>query len=92
MATKARERQAEPPATRDIAALKKAAGSCTGCDLYINATQTVFGEGPVRAALMMIGEQPGDKEDVEGVLSWGRRVACWTGRWRQRESRATRST
>src|SRR3954451_4931366 len=63
---KAPARQAEPPATHDLEALKLAAASCTGCDLYMNATQTVFGEGPVRPLLMMVGEQPGDKEDVEG--------------------------
>jgi len=63
---KAPLRQAEPPSTRDIEALKAAAASCTGCDLYINATQTVFGEGPVGAPLMLVGEQPGDHEDREG--------------------------
>jgi len=65
-AVRAPARQAEPPATRDLQALKAAAASCTGCDLYMNATQTVFGEGPVGARLLMVGEQPGDKEDVEG--------------------------
>jgi len=63
---KAPARQAEPPSTRDVEALKAAAASCTGCDLYLNATQTVFGEGPVRARLMLVGEQPGDHEDTEG--------------------------
>jgi DNA polymerase len=63
---KAPARQAEPPASRDLEAVKRAAASCTGCDLYINATQTVFGEGPARPLLMLVGEQPGDKEDVEG--------------------------
>ncbi|WP_395714909.1 UdgX family uracil-DNA binding protein [Reyranella sp.] len=42
------------------------ARSCTLCPLYRNATQTVFGEGPVGAALMMVGEQPGDQEDLAG--------------------------
>lgn len=42
------------------------ARSCTRCPLYRNATQTVFGEGPVSAALMMVGEQPGDQEDIAG--------------------------
>jgi len=65
-AVKAPARQAEPPASRDLETLKAAAASCTGCDLYLNATQTVFGEGPVRPLLMMVGEQPGDKEDVAG--------------------------
>jgi uracil-DNA glycosylase family protein len=66
MVVKAPQRQAEPPATRDIEALEAAAASCTGCDLYLNATQTVFGEGPVGALLMMVGEQPGDQEDRQG--------------------------
>jgi DNA polymerase len=42
------------------------AASCTLCPLYRNATQTVFGEGPARAALMLVGEQPGDQEDLAG--------------------------
>src|SRR5678816_3662074 len=39
---------------------------CIRDSLYKHATQTVFGEGPARAALMLVGEQPGDKEDLEG--------------------------
>src|SRR5437588_10905582 len=39
---------------------------CTNCDLYKNATQTVFGDGPAHADLMLVGEQPGDKEDLAG--------------------------
>ncbi len=46
--------------------LKKAAAGCTACDLYRDATQTVFGEGPVPARVMLVGEQPGDKEDKAG--------------------------
>lgn len=46
--------------------LRAAAGGCRGCDLYRNATQTVFGEGPDRARVVMIGEQPGDREDEQG--------------------------
>jgi uracil-DNA glycosylase family protein len=42
------------------------AAGCTRCDLYRCATQTVFGEGPVGADLMLVGEQPGDKEDRAG--------------------------
>jgi DNA polymerase len=42
------------------------AKGCTRCPLYKNATQTVFGEGPANAALMLIGEQPGDQEDLAG--------------------------
>jgi DNA polymerase len=46
--------------------LRTAAASCTDCDLYARATQTVFGEGPPDAALVLVGEQPGDKEDRSG--------------------------
>lgn len=46
--------------------LREAAATCTNCDLYRNATQTVFGEGAEDAALMLVGEQPGDREDIEG--------------------------
>src|SRR5690349_16639554 len=42
------------------------AARCTGCDLYARATQTVFGEGRARSPLMLVGEQPGDREDVAG--------------------------
>lgn len=47
-------------------ALRKAAAGCRGCDLWLNATQTVFGEGPVPARVMFVGEQPGDQEDRAG--------------------------
>jgi DNA polymerase len=42
------------------------AATCTACDLYARATQTVFGEGAGHAPLMLVGEQPGDREDVDG--------------------------
>ena len=42
------------------------AKDCTRCSLYKHATQTVFGEGPVDASLMLVGEQPGDQEDIQG--------------------------
>ena len=47
-------------------ALRDEAAACTRCHLYKHATQTVFGEGPVDAALMFVGEQPGDQEDLAG--------------------------
>ena len=47
-------------------ALFKDARKCTRCELYKHATQTVFGEGPLDAAIMFVGEQPGDQEDVAG--------------------------
>ena len=54
------------PKTRSLPSLQQAAKSCKGCDLYRNATQTVFGEGPSHASVMLIGEQPGDVEDQKG--------------------------
>jgi DNA polymerase len=47
-------------------ALREEAAGCTRCPLYKPATQTVFGEGPVDASLMFVGEQPGDQEDLAG--------------------------
>jgi uracil-DNA glycosylase family protein len=46
--------------------LRKEAAGCRACHLWENATQTVFGEGPADAELMMVGEVPGDREDIEG--------------------------
>jgi DNA polymerase len=54
------------PASRSLRALRRAAEDCRGCPLYKDATQTVFGEGPRKAELMLVGEQPGDREDIEG--------------------------
>ena len=59
-------RPAEPPDTTSLAAVREAAAHCTACHLYKRGTQTVFGEGPKRATMMMVGEQPGDYEDVAG--------------------------
>jgi uracil-DNA glycosylase len=50
----------------DLPRLKRRAARCTDCPLYANATQTVFGEGPAGARLMLVGEQPGDAEDRQG--------------------------
>lgn len=55
-----------PAAATLLKTVAKEAASCTLCPLYRNATQTVFGEGPPRAAIMLVGEQPGDQEDVAG--------------------------
>lgn len=48
-------------------ALREEASGCTRCHLYKHATQTVFGEGPIEAAMMFVGEQPGDQEDLAGT-------------------------
>lgn len=52
--------------TRSLTALRKAAAGCRRCDLWKRGTQTVFGEGPSEARLMLVGEQPGDQEDLAG--------------------------
>ena len=59
------------PETNSLKALREAAGECRGCPLYRGATQTVFGEGPRRAPLMMVGEMPGDREDRAGHVFVG---------------------
>jgi uracil-DNA glycosylase len=56
----------DPGLPDDLDGLRDAARTCTRCDLYRDATQTVFGAGPARARLMLVGEQPGDREDTEG--------------------------
>jgi len=60
-----REKRVNDP-VRALKLLAKEASGCTRCDLYKNATQTVFGEGPADASLMLIGEEPGDREDIVG--------------------------
>jgi uracil-DNA glycosylase family protein len=50
----------------DIPALRAEAADCRACPLWKGATQTVFGEGPQNAQIMLVGEQPGDKEDLAG--------------------------
>src|SRR6185369_9630811 len=55
-----------PAAATLLKTVAKEAAACTLCPLYRNATQTVFGEGPARASIMMVGEQPGDQEDLAG--------------------------
>jgi DNA polymerase len=53
-------------ADADLDRAREAAAGCRACQLYANATQTVFGAGHERTPLMLVGEQPGDREDVEG--------------------------
>jgi uracil-DNA glycosylase family protein len=59
-------RPAPVPDTSSLTEVREAARKCTACHLYKRATQTVFGEGPKRAPIMLVGEQPGDYEDVAG--------------------------
>jgi uracil-DNA glycosylase family protein len=54
------------PARPTLKSVREAAGNCQACDLYKLGTQTVFGEGQPKAQLMLIGEQPGDAEDLSG--------------------------
>jgi len=60
------EGTAPEPADDSLAALREAAMGCKRCDLWKPATQTVFGEGPPRARIVVVGEQPGDQEDLSG--------------------------
>jgi DNA polymerase len=55
------------PQQGDLVALERASRSCHGCELHMAATQTIFGQGPSRARIVMVGEQPGDEEDREGA-------------------------
>lgn len=54
------------PNSHSLATLRKAAQNCEGCPLFQRATQTVFGEGVAHAAILLVGEQPGDQEDIAG--------------------------
>src|SRR5579885_2110478 len=54
------------PRKLTLTSLKRAAAACEGCPLYREATQTVFGEGPADAQLVLVGETPGDQEDLQG--------------------------
>jgi DNA polymerase len=55
------------PDRLSITALRSAVQGCRGCPLYANATQAVFGEGTLKAEVMLVGEQPGDQEDLAGA-------------------------
>lgn len=65
MASRSNPTDPAPPA-RSLKGLAEAAQECEACPLYKNATQAVFGEGPARATMVLIGEQPGDAEDKAG--------------------------
>ena len=60
------KRKTECPQQASLEALREEAADCRACPLWKDATQTVFGEGPQRARIMLVGEQPGDKEDLAG--------------------------
>src|SRR4029077_2343544 len=85
-------RSARPPDTTSWSAVREAAKHCEACHLYKHATQTVFGEGPKDAPIMLVGEQPGDYEDVAGRPFVGPAGKLWTALWRKRESIAAMFT
>jgi DNA polymerase len=59
------------PASRSLATLRAASRGCRGCPLFIPATQTVFGEGPKTATIVLVGEEPGDVEDRKDAVFVG---------------------
>jgi uracil-DNA glycosylase family protein len=59
------------PERRSLKSLREAAAHCRGCHLYAPATQTVFSDGPKRARVMLVGEMPGDREDLAGKVFVG---------------------
>ncbi len=61
------ERDALLPTARSVEQLRQLAEGCRACDLWARATQTVFGDGPSRARVLIVGEQPGNSEDLEGA-------------------------
>ena len=86
-------RSARPPDTTSWSAVRQAAKHCEACHLYKHATQTVFGEGPKDAAIMLVREQPGDYEDVAGKpFVADQREESWTALWRNWKSIAAMST
>jgi DNA polymerase len=71
MATDVMDASPYVPESRSLEALRAAAAACRGCPLHAPATQTVFGEGPPDAQLMLVGEAPGDREDRAGRVFVG---------------------
>ena len=61
-----RARESSSPSGRSLSSVREAAAGCRGCQLWRDATQTVFGAGPRRARIMLVGEMAGDREDREG--------------------------
>jgi uracil-DNA glycosylase len=70
-------RPATPPNTSNLSEVRGASRECTACHLYKRATQTVFGEGPKNTPIMLVGEQPGDYEDIAGKPFVGWRSSIW---------------
>jgi uracil-DNA glycosylase len=66
MSAVSRPPDAPVPARPTLPKLRRAVQDCRACELWRGTTQAVLGEGPARAALMLVGEEPGDREDIEG--------------------------
>lgn len=66
-ASRHKDASAYLPASKTLPSLRKGVQACQGCDLYRNATQAVFGAGPVSASIIFVGEQPGNDEDIKGL-------------------------
>ena len=80
------------PTLKTIAELREAARDCKACDLYKTATQTVFGEGPAKAQIMFVGEQPGIKRIAQDILLLDQRERSSMRRWNKQESNTRKST
>jgi len=80
------------PTAATIESPRAQAAVCERCELYLEAEQTVFGEGPVGAQLMLVGEQPGDREDRAGHPFVGLRAGSWMTRWHAPRSTERTST
>ena len=76
----------------EIESLRREAASCQACPLWKDATQTVFGEGPQDAEILLVGEQPGIGETVKAGRSSDRQGFCWTKRSVTRAWTASAST
>ncbi len=88
------ERRIEPVSNvrKTWEAIFKDARVCTRCDLYKHATQTVFGEGPLDASIVFVGEQPGIRRISPDGRSSGPRARSSMARWRRRGSTVRRCT
>jgi DNA polymerase len=73
-----------PPAVRTLPVLREAASTCRACELCRDATQTVFGEGPAGARLMLVGEHPATRRTAAAARSPGPPGSCSTGCWPRR--------
>jgi hypothetical protein len=85
-------RPATPPDTSSLAEVREASRKCTACHLYKRATQTVFGEGPKGAPMMLVGEQQAITKMWPANLSLDRQKRSWIARLKKPESIEARFT